>query len=133
MMKGKKMTIAVTLIYLVLLIPFLQYEFQFAGELPLKGDVEYFPDMKFSVGSWKDESFQKAKEKYLNQQFGFRNFFVRLNNQIYYSIFCQAKANGVVVGKQGYLYEENYINDYKHTFCSEAVPNAERECRVTRF
>jgi hypothetical protein len=112
-MKGRSfITASVTLIYIVLLLPLIQHQFDFAKDTPLKGAVEFYPDIKFSINNWKDESFQKTKEKFLNQNMGFRNFLVRLNNQIYYSIFDQAKANSVVVGKDGYLFEESYIKDY---------------------
>jgi hypothetical protein len=112
-MNGKRTLLLCTfLLYAALLTPFLQYEFGLVGELPLQGAIEEAKDHRFSVSDWKNESFQKDKESYLNQHFGFRNSLVRLNNQIYYTVYNLAKANGVVVGKNGYLLEENYINDY---------------------
>jgi hypothetical protein len=35
-----------------------------------------------------------------------------MNNQLAFSLFNKAKANGAVVGKENYLYEENYIKAY---------------------
>jgi hypothetical protein len=37
---------------------------------------------------------------------------VRLNNQISYAFFNKANAKTVVIGKNNYLYEENYIKAY---------------------
>jgi hypothetical protein len=96
----------------MLLLPLLQFGVKWFPEKPLQGAVALEQDVRFSVTAWENESFQHGKEKYLNQAFGFRNFLVRINNQLYYSILDIAKAKGVVVGKNGYLFEETYINDY---------------------
>ena len=96
----------------MLLLPLLQFGVKWFPEKPLQGAVTLEQDVRFSVTAWENESFQHGKEKYLNQAFGFRNFLVRINNQLYYSILDIAKAKGVVVGKNGYLFEETYINDY---------------------
>lgn len=105
-------SILVIVIQVIWLLPLLQYSFAIFPEKPLQGAVVAETDVKFSLNDWKNESYQQGKDKYLNQAFGFRNFLVRLNNQLYYSVFDLAKAKGVVVGKNDYLFEETYINDY---------------------
>lgn len=80
--------------------------------MPLRGAITKVEQPKLNAASWFSEDFQSQAEKYLNQNFGFRNFFVRLNNQLKYSLFNAAQANGVIIGKQNYLYEESYILAY---------------------
>lgn len=99
-------------IFVVMLIPMLQDGLHFKKEAPLKGDVKPAENIVFDKDDWVSGYYQEEKEKYLNESFGFRNQFVRLNNQLAYSIFGKAKANGVIIGKENYLYEENYIKAY---------------------
>ena len=95
-----------------LLLPTVQQFAKFIDVKPLSGAVEKEKKPILTLTTWVDDSFQASAEKYLNQGFGFRNWFVRLHNQVYYSLFNEAKANGVIVGKEGYLYEGNYIKAY---------------------
>ncbi|MBC7412533.1 MAG: hypothetical protein H7331_08795 [Bacteroidia bacterium] len=104
--------VSLTLIFVVLLSPMLLFLFPLIKVKNLQGAITLITATDAAQGGWYDESFQKNKEKYLNQEFGFRNTLVRLNNELYYRIFCIAKAKGVIMGKEGYLFEETYINDY---------------------
>jgi len=80
--------------------------------LPLKGDVRKADKIDLTLETWFEESYQSKLETFLNENFGFRNFYVRLYNQLYYSFFSKAKANGVIIGKYNYLYESGYIEAY---------------------
>lgn len=66
----------------------------------------------FSWKSWFDQTYQKNTAKFLNEDFGYRPTFVRFHNQRLYTMFNMANAKNVVVGKEGYLYERNYIDAY---------------------
>ncbi len=55
--------------------------------------------------------FQKVEE-YVNQNFGFRPLYIRFRNQLDFTFFGKAHANSVIVGKENYLFEENYIKAY---------------------
>lgn len=79
---------------------------------PLKGAFIEAKDAEFTKDAWLDGSFQKSKEDFINQNFGFRNYYVMLNNQTDYFLFNKANAEKVVVGKGGFLYESNYITSY---------------------
>lgn len=100
-------------IFLCLFLPLLQSNLHLKKwEKPLKGAYTEEKDTVLSTITWFDESFQKKKNAYLNQTFGLRNYYVRLNNQIDYTIFKKANAKHVVIGKLDFLYEDNYINAY---------------------
>ena len=75
----------------------------------LNGAIKKVSKPSFNITSWFDGSFQTQLEAYASDRFMLRNLFVRINNQIAYTFFNEAKANGVIVGKKDYLYEEAYI------------------------
>jgi len=96
----------------LMLLPALQKHFGFFNQEPLHGDVRLAADTVLQADNWFDGRFAKSKEKYINDNFGFRNSFVRLKNQVYFSAFDQAFAKEVVLGKSNYLYESRYLDAY---------------------
>ena len=95
-----------------MVLPFFQNQFEFFKVKPLKGDIKVPVEAEFSLAGWWSGEYQENSEKYINETFGFRSFLVRINNQIAFNLFKKANAKAVVVGKENYLYEENYINAY---------------------
>nr|MDA3821335.1 hypothetical protein [Bacteroidales bacterium] len=75
----------------------------------LRGSFKLADVPNFSLKQWFDGEFQEALEPAMNDRFGFRNIFVRANNQVGYSIYRKALASGVTIGKENYLYDRNYI------------------------
>ena len=75
----------------------------------LKGDIIMESNTTFSWKDWWSETYQKQKSDFLNENFGFRELLVRIHNQIYFSFFNRAFANDVVIGKNNYLFEKNYL------------------------
>lgn len=100
------------LLMALLWVPLLQMKTRLFEEEPLKGAVVKLENTEFSTRVWYDESFQQNSEKYLNQQFGFRNFLVRIYNQMTLWLYHKSTAKGVILGKENYLYEKNYIRAY---------------------
>lgn len=82
------------------------------NEKPLMGDFYLKTDTVFTMNGWFSGRFQAKREAYIDENFGFRNFFVRLNNQVLFSGFNISKANKVVVGKEQYLFGEEYLRAY---------------------
>jgi hypothetical protein len=100
-------------IILFLFIPQIQSRFNIKKHIrPLKGAYINAEDVEFSRENWFNSAFQNKKEKFVEQNFGFRNYYVLLNNQVDYSLFRKANVEKVVVGKGGFLYEANYIDAY---------------------
>ncbi|HIP32185.1 MAG TPA: hypothetical protein EYG86_05440 [Crocinitomicaceae bacterium] len=96
----------------VLFTPLLQMKYSYFSEKELHGAIEAVEQPKLSVDSWLSGEYQNQSNDYFNQNFGFRPYFVRLHNQFYYSTFNEPKARDVVVGKDDFLFEENYIKAY---------------------
>jgi hypothetical protein len=102
-------------IMLLLLLPMLQESLTIFKLEPLKGAIETVEKPEFSFETWKTGEFQKNYEKYVNANVGFRSTLIRINNQQAFSFYGEAKANGVIVGKENYLYEKNYLKAYLGT------------------
>ncbi len=98
----------VAFVMLVLFLPLLQLVFGFfeAEEHEVEFGVEA-PD--FNLSNWFSGDFQRDKEQHLKHTVPFRMELVRLNNQLYYSLFNQGRSNSVVVGKQDELLLEKQI------------------------
>lgn len=99
-------------ILLIMLLPLIQRKLNLISVMPLNGAIEAIENPKISLKGWFNGEYQQQKETYLNSDFGFRNTCVRLHHQIHFDLYNKAMAEGVVIGKQHYLYEQNYINAY---------------------
>ncbi len=100
------------IILLGISIPMIQHITGFANVRALKGAVVLSEAPEFSDSMWLYGHYQVQLDKYLNDQFGFRPSYVRLHNQVKYSLFKDVNANGVILGKDWYMYEWNYIRAY---------------------
>jgi hypothetical protein len=109
-MENKTKQYIFILIFGLISLPLLQFWIPFKYEDPLKGAVELINKPNFERKTWWSGEFQTKYELWFNQHFGFRNTAVRVHNQLAFSLFNTAKANGVIIGKENYLYELNYIN-----------------------
>jgi hypothetical protein len=95
-----------------LFLPMIQQYRGLVDLKPLNGSFTIIEKPSFTVNDWFEGKYQKEQEVYIDQELGFRNFLVRIYNQIHYTFFDQARANNVIVGKENYLYDENYIHAY---------------------
>jgi hypothetical protein len=93
----------------LLALPLLQTITHLVKETPLKGAIVAPENPALSTKDWWAGSWQPKKEKWLNDTFGFRSLFVRINNQITLSLFRQVHAFGVIFGQKDYLFAEKYI------------------------
>jgi hypothetical protein len=102
-------------VILLLILPIIQQLTNIPNIKNLFGAFTPAPEPKFTLEKWFTNKYQEETEAYVNEHFGFRNSLVRMHNQIQYSIFNEAHARGVIVGKKDYLYELNYIKAYYGT------------------
>ena len=114
-LKGKIKEILLIFILLVLVFPAIQKMFNIIKVEWLKGAIIKIDKIELTTYNWFSGEYQEQSEKYFNENFGFRNAFIRLNNEIGFDFFRKAKANGVIIGKNDYLFEENYIKAYYGT------------------
>ena len=100
------------LLMALLVAPMLQQSLEIVKTGELHGSAKKVNMPALNVDNWFSEKFQSGAEKYLARNFGFFSWFIRVENQIQYSFFDKAKANGVIIGKEKYLYEKSYIDAY---------------------
>ena len=99
-------------VFLVLFFPIIQNTFYFFYVKELKGFFNRAEDVKFSSDDWMNLSFQEKKEKFLNDNFGFRESLVRLNNQQKFIFFKNTTSAEAVFGKEGYFFGKDYLKSY---------------------
>lgn len=90
--------------------------------------------MPFSIDQWFKGRYQLNTDRYLRENYGLRNIGIRTQNQLDYWLFNEANAKDVVVGKEGYLFEKNYINSYLSiSFVGEkAIENQGKKLRMVQ-
>lgn len=108
-----KRTILIVCILAPFYILFTQQYFRFIKSYKVEKLDGYFIEKvynSFQIENWFNGDYQKTTEEYLNEGFGFRNLYLRLYNQLKFNVFKKTSTFGVVIGKENYLYEINYIN-----------------------
>jgi hypothetical protein len=104
--------ISFALLLFMLCIPFLYQQTKFKWAPQLDGYIPPKDTVSLSAQTWYDGSFQEAAEEQFRDRLRLRHFLIRLNNQIYYSAFGSLPNTRVIVGNDGYIFEEYFINLY---------------------
>lgn len=98
---------------LLMLLPMAQKRWAIFELKPLKGVIiANNSRIDFSSENWFSGEFQKQYELHLNDSVGFKNLFIRIHNQIDYSLFNKANAEDLAVGKHSVLHSPNQINSH---------------------
>ena len=97
---------------LVILGPLAEQSTNYIHSMKLSGAIILGEEPKFSLTDWWEGKFQKAKVKSLNDRFGFRPDFVRINNQIDYTLFKKIHTSYGILGQNKTLWDGAYIDAY---------------------
>jgi hypothetical protein len=97
------------LVLALLLLPWLEQNEHIFEPRPLGGVQPNSQKVQFSAEQWRTAKFQEGQEAYIRDHFGLRPFMVRFYNELFDRVFGEYQANGVIMGKDGYLFEENYL------------------------
>ena len=98
---------------------------------PLKGEKTETSFPIFTLESLNKGDYTNRINEYLKTNFTLRGMAIRTRNQIDYTIFNQTHARSVIVGKEGYLFEENYIkaalglDDFDTKYLEKTASNLE--------
>lgn len=112
-MPEKKHYMILSLLFIVLIsLPTFQMLTRMVPEKKLEGSWYEQKLPKCTWDSCYHADYQSSMNRYVEEQYGFRTFFTRLYNQAEYSLFRQPHAKGVVLGHNGYLFEEWFIESY---------------------
>lgn len=100
------------LIIFLLIIPAFQGKFHLVKTAGLNG---YFVPQKkpfFKKTHWYSGSYQDSLASYYKENTGFRSDLIRLYNQVDYSLFSIPHAGKIILGKNGYLFGDEYITSW---------------------
>ncbi len=100
------------LFFILLWAPIVQDSFHLFKGGGLKGAYTSPSDISFDFKKWFDGSYPEKKTEYLSFNFGFRPDFVRMYNQLKFWLFKSSGNENIVIGKENYLYEQQYISEY---------------------
>ena len=78
----------------------------------LKGVTDKVEMPKLSLKNYSDGSFQKDFDKYLTQNFGFRETAIRLYNQYLWTCYKKENIDHIVPGKDSWIFYKHHIDDY---------------------
>jgi len=112
MAKQKILSLLLGFLMLILWLPWLQQQLGVVDSGKLHGvvvqDTVLYP---LNAANWFNGTFQESRDRYVQNNAGFRADFIRLNNQIHYSLFRKTNAH-VSIGRNGNLFEQEYIDAY---------------------
>ncbi|MEE4256953.1 MAG: hypothetical protein V2I47_07940 [Bacteroidales bacterium] len=121
-MAGRIKHIAFILILAAMLLPAAQGLFGWFPERELHGDFTPKTRPELNDSTWFSGRYQEGFEPWLEENIGFHNGLVRLHNQLDYSLFHKPHADGVIRGKDGNLFEYDYIRAWMgKDFVGEAL------------
>lgn len=113
------------LITCLAILPAVQKAFRPFYPGKLDGYSEPAPMPEFTMAGLFDGTFTLAVTRHFDRGTGFHNGLVRLHNQVDFSLFRVPHAKNVVIGKDDYLFEEQYIGAWAgKDFIGEAIIGA---------
>ena len=78
----------------------------------LNGVFQKVSKPKLTYANYKNMSYQVNIEKYISQNFGFREPVLRCYNQLVWDLFDKTCTDRIYVGKDNWLYEPWYVDEY---------------------
>jgi len=114
-----------------LALPGFQHMSNLFPENELHGDFEQKPKPDLNREMWYSGRYQASFDPWLEENIGFHNGLVRINNQLDYTFFHKTHAEGVIRGRNGQLYEHAYIRAWtgKDFVGEELLDNKLRQFR----
>lgn len=114
--------IAFILILVLMMLPAVQAYFDIFPERDLHGAFASKTKPALNDSTWFSGRYQAEYEPWLEENIGFHKSLVRLHNQLDYSFFHVPNAEGVIRGRNGNLFEYDYIRAWMgKDFVGEAL------------
>ena len=116
---------------MLFLLPVVQKVKPFVEVQPLKGVYVHTEKPQLTFSSFVKGEWQKNADRYIKEHFGFHEHFIRLYNQCFWTIWHRpADPSPVLVGKNDYLFEPSFVNEYYtgcfNEFYPDSIPLCER-------
>jgi hypothetical protein len=130
-------TLLFALTAVLLFISAIQQRRQIWSFTPLTGVFVPTPKPKLSLENCRTATYQTQMESYLKENIGFREPLIRFYNQYLFDFFKTSNNENIIVGKDGWLYFIQHVNEYYgkeayrwHNSAEEAFENFDREARL---
>jgi hypothetical protein len=78
----------------------------------LSGSYKKTELLPLDVQTWLTSDYQHSVEEYFILNNSLSPFFIRIKNQVEYTLFDKVNISGGILGKDNYLYENVYIDSY---------------------
>ena len=116
---------------MLFLLPVVQKVKPFVQVQPLKGVYVHTEKPQFTFSSFVKGEWQKNADRYIKEHFGYHEHFIRLYNQCLWAVWHRpADPSPVLVGKDDYLFEPSFVNEYYtgcfNEFYPDSIPLCER-------
>lgn len=111
-MKNRISTILCLLTMMGFVFVFVQEKWHPFKLKPLAGVTFTTEKPHLTLQSFSKGNYQRNVEQYSRENFGFREWHIRLYNQINYTLFNQTTCHFIVPGKDGWLFYTEAYNDY---------------------
>jgi hypothetical protein len=96
----------------LLLLPAIQAKTHFYADGELAGAFTQTAHPDFTWAELRNNTYQPALERYIEDRIGFRTTVIRLRNQLSFSLFRVARLSDVVVGEHEVLFQPGAIAAY---------------------
>lgn len=125
------------LLMVFLFLGLVQQQFHVFSFKELSGVTVKTEKPELSLESYVSRKYQSQTEKYISENFGFREPVIRVYNQYVWTFFNKTYCHFIKPGKDGYLYYSGAVNDYygiehlKHYKTNaDAVKHVEKQVRM---
>lgn len=106
------LTILFSLTAIILVMPIVQEHYQLFKFKPLAGYQDPTKKPNFTINNYISGIYQQKTEKYIEENFGFREPLIRMFNQCIYDLFKTTNNHDVAIEKDGWLYHTDAISQY---------------------
>lgn len=111
MIKKLYILLSVTVV-VILIMPAFQNLTGWFHYTPLDGETAKTPKPSITLKSYTQGDYQQNIEKYISENFGFRDPLIRIYNQYLWDFYGKTYSNEVAVGKDNWLYFNFNVNEY---------------------
>ena len=118
-MKSRICTILCLLTLLGFIAVFVQEHWRPFNIKPLDGYTTTTDKPELNLATFESGDYQSDIEQYISENFGFREFFIRVYNQYSYTCFHQINNDNIVEGLDHELFTHMYLNDISGTMLEE--------------
>ncbi len=97
---------------------------------PLGGVSFLTPKPELTFDNYRTATFQTQSESYLKENMGFRQPLIRFYNQFLFDVFRKTYNKDIIIGKDGWLYFIQHVNDYYGTEMYRWYDSKEEACEA---